>query len=52
MLIGFTGSKFQADAIYSEVCSYLNGMELKVQDTKSKVLHATEYTKFLGTLIK
>jgi len=52
MLIGFTGNKFQADTIYSEVREYLKSIGLKTNDTKSRVLHGTEYTKFLGTLIK
>ena len=52
MLIGFTGTKFQAETIYSEVKEFLTGILLNTNDSKSKVIHGTEYTKFLGTLIK
>jgi retron-type reverse transcriptase len=52
MLIGFTGTKFQADAIYSELKAFLSGILLNSNESKSKVKHGSEYTKFLGTLIK
>lgn len=52
-LIGIVGSKKEARNVEQAIINYLtNKMHFSCNKEKSKLTHGTEYTKYLGTLIK
>jgi hypothetical protein len=52
-LIGYVGPKITAIEIHDTIKKFIeNNLLLEINDSKTSIKHSSNYTKFLGTLIK